>query len=230
MLRQPGELPTYSSTLSLLNLAVVGIDAGAEDGEILDKIETARGLFSTTVPFDVGLLFCEVAEADLRLRQGRIGEARAAFERCLPLGMERIEELATFCLERLAAVGNGMSDDIQTPLNWATVFLVFALKNKNKLGIHHALKCLGDIFVAVGDDATAVGLFEVALAGFDFMSVHRRKGDCLVRIADIHERSGDIQKSIPLWTEAVPLFEKSLQSKDADRLKSKLAHLGERGA
>ncbi|KAJ7108613.1 hypothetical protein C8R44DRAFT_803204 [Mycena epipterygia] len=221
---QRRELPTYSSTFSLLNLAVIGVATGVEDEQLQHNIDTARGLFSTTLPFTRGLVFCDLAEADLNLRQGHLSLARTTFEQNLRAGIHNFEEAATFCLERLANIGYGMND-LQPTLNWAALFLGLTLKTKNKLGIHNALKCLGDIYIVLGDDVTALSLFNVALSGFQFMDVQRRKGDCLARIADIYERKGDVQESIAWWTAARPLFEKALQRKEVERIDSKLASL-----
>ncbi|KAJ7170239.1 hypothetical protein C8R43DRAFT_90464 [Mycena crocata] len=219
---QRGDLPTVSSALSLLNLAVIGVETGVCDADILHNIETTRRLIRTTLPFAGGLIFCDLAQAALHLRQGNVVVARQILSQSLRATTGNLEEAVTFCLERLANFEYGL-DDIQTTLNWATLFLIFSLKTRNKLGCHNALKCLGDIFVAEADDTTGISLFEVALTGFDFMDVQRRRGECMVRIANIQERKGNLHKAVDLWAAAKPLFERSLQRKEMEQVDMKLA-------
>jgi hypothetical protein len=130
-------------------------------------------------------------------------------------------EGALICLERLADLSTGMKN-VQTTLRWAGVFLGLALKMKEKLPTLKALRCLGQILCAEGDNETALCLFNVALDGFTVMDIHRWRGDCMVRIADILEEK-DIFKSVGLWKAARPLFERSSQVKDITCIDVKLA-------
>jgi hypothetical protein len=57
------------------------------------------------------------------------------------------------------------------------------------------------------------------------MDVHRWRADCLVHIADIWERRGDIVKSVELWNAARPLFQRSSQAKDLVRIDRKLTDM-----
>jgi hypothetical protein len=87
----------------------------------------------------------------------------------------------------------------------------------------HTFRCLGQIFLAEGDDETALRLFKVALDGFTFMDVHHWRADCMVRIADILNNRGEVMKAVELWKTARPLFERSSQMKDIAWIDAKLA-------
>ncbi|KAJ7245557.1 hypothetical protein C8J57DRAFT_1524276 [Mycena rebaudengoi] len=88
-----------------------------------------------------------------------------------------------------------------------------------------AFRCLGQIFLAEGDDETALSLFNVALDGFTFMGVHRWRADCMVQIADILNGCGEAIKAIELWKAVRPLFECSSQMKDIIKVDKKLAEV-----
>ncbi|KAJ7903237.1 hypothetical protein B0H13DRAFT_2335193 [Mycena leptocephala] len=47
--------------------------------------------------------------------------------------------------------------------HWTFLFLVQALKSKQRLAIHKALQFLGDLFLAQGERNTATSLFAVAM-------------------------------------------------------------------
>jgi hypothetical protein len=51
---------------------------------------------------------------------------------------------------------------------------------KEKLGILKALQFLGDVFLAQGEEYTALNLFTVALEGFTAMDVHRSRAECML--------------------------------------------------
>lgn len=55
------------------------------------------------------------------------------------------------CLERLADLSTAMNN-VQTTLQWAGIFLALALQTKGKLAIMKVFRCLGQIYVAQGDD------------------------------------------------------------------------------
>ncbi|KAJ7806268.1 hypothetical protein B0H13DRAFT_1929690 [Mycena leptocephala] len=81
---------------------------------------------------------------------------------------------------------------------------------REKLGIHKALQFLGDAFLAQDDEHTAINLFTVALEGFTYM-----------------DGQGDLLKAVELWTTARPLFEKSSQAKQVEKIDQRLAGVDE---
>ncbi|KAJ7245078.1 hypothetical protein C8J57DRAFT_1680067 [Mycena rebaudengoi] len=125
----------------------------------------------------------------------------------------------------IAIIDIACMNSISTTLRWSGVFLSLALKCKEKFHTMQAFRCLGQIFLAEGDDETALSLFNVALDGFTFMDVHRWRADCMVRIADILNSRGEVMKAVGLWKTARPLFERSSQMKDIIKLDAKLAEV-----
>ncbi|KAJ6548159.1 hypothetical protein DFH09DRAFT_1087359 [Mycena vulgaris] len=101
-----------------------------------------------------------------------------------------------------------------------------SLRQKEKLGIHKALKFLGDFYLAEGDQQTAISLFTTALEGFTKMDVHRSGGECMVRLGDISKQNGDAEKAVELWRTARPLFEHSSQAKQIVQIDDRLAGVG----
>jgi hypothetical protein len=102
------------------------------------------------------------------------------------------------------------------------MFLVLTLKSGDKLATMKAFRCLSQIVVAQEDDETALSLFRVALDGLTFMDVHQWKADCIVRMADITQRRGDMMKTLELWKAARPLFHRSSQAKEVTQIDRKL--------
>ncbi|KAJ7288717.1 hypothetical protein C8J57DRAFT_1642867 [Mycena rebaudengoi] len=114
-------------------------------------------------------------------------------------------------------------NNFQNTLRWAAIFISLGLISKTKLATMKAIHCLGKLLAAEGDDESAFSLFTVALEAFTFMDVHCWRADCMVQIADIYEKRGEIQKSVGQWKMARPLFERSSQAKDVTRLDRRLA-------
>jgi hypothetical protein len=168
-------------------------------------------------------LIADHAAAELCLRDGASGTASAMFEKCFAQSQD-MTDLALLCLERLGDLSTGMNS-IQTTLRWIGIFLGLTLKCKDKHRTVQALRCLGQILSAEGDDETALSLFTVALDGFTFMDIHRWRADCMVRIGDILNNHGEIMKAVELWKAARPLFERSSQMKDMVKLDAKLAEV-----
>jgi hypothetical protein len=97
------------------------------------------------------------------------------------------------------------------------------LKTKKKLEIHKGIQYLGDVYLAEGDQHTAISLFTVALEGFTVMDVHRSRGECMLRLGDILNQDGDILKAVNLWETGRPLFERSSQAKQTTGIAERLA-------
>ncbi|KAJ7479310.1 hypothetical protein FB451DRAFT_1172422 [Mycena latifolia] len=204
----PGHLPTSNTVFSQLNLALIDIATGASFEShylCLSDRET----------------YCDMAQADLYLRSQQRLEANQLLAVCYKAARGKLEEGATFCLERLGDLSHGLNDHITTA-GWAGVYIVSALKSKDKLATMKALKCFGELFLADGDGQTALSLFTVAVDGFTFMDVHRWKGVCMTRIADILERGGNISKAVELWTSGRALLERCSQIADVTQVTEKL--------
>ncbi|KAJ7245329.1 hypothetical protein C8J57DRAFT_1242321 [Mycena rebaudengoi] len=159
---------------------------------------------------------------DLNLAQGDSQAARAILVSCYTSTRGKADGGAMFCLERLADYRHRLYDP-QTTLGWTCVYIGAARKTGNKLALMKGLACIAEIFIAWGDDSTALSILEVTLSRFTYMGVHRWRADCFERMGEIYERRGQLVKACELWTSARPLFERSSQAQAVARLDSRLA-------
>ncbi|KAJ7856997.1 hypothetical protein B0H13DRAFT_1902417 [Mycena leptocephala] len=208
----------YRYGWALLNVAEIDVLIGAPKNEVQRNCARARKM-SNTVGDVEGVTLCDVILADLYLREGNSLAAKTILKRCLKVAL--YSQVQTYCLERLGDTScwgcfHGM-------WSWTTVFLVHSLKRKERLGIHKALRSLGDIFLAQHDQHTATSLFTVALEGFTEMDVHRSRAECVLRLGDISMGHGDLLKAVEFWERARPLFERSSQAKQVQHINERLA-------
>jgi tetratricopeptide (TPR) repeat protein len=217
----PVDQDVYAHAGGLLNIAQIGVSTSMEKNRVLMHIEKAREIFQTA-NLVTTITMCDIVLADLYLREGDIVTAKRLFEKYLKF--EHIE-IKSYCLERLADVGQWRV--VSGMFGWTTIFLVHALKFKERLGINKALKFMGDIFLAQNDEATALNLFTVALEGFTLMDVHRSRAECMLQLGDISKGRGNMLKAVELWETARPLFEKSSQAKQVENIDERLASVGE---
>ncbi|TFK37268.1 hypothetical protein BDQ12DRAFT_753347 [Crucibulum laeve] len=110
-------------------------------------------------------------------------------------------------------------------MNIYILSLVTAHKLQHNPYIHQALRCIGDAFLALDNINTAISLFKIALEGFTEMDIHRGKGECMIRLGDIAHLRGELGKARNLWTDAIPLFQKSEQSKEVIKCENRLQML-----
>ncbi|KAJ7261954.1 hypothetical protein C8J57DRAFT_1633455, partial [Mycena rebaudengoi] len=215
---------SYDAILAKLNIAFIDITTGADSKVIQQNLDMAQSQLKALYGFQSrqASLIADITAAELCLRDGAPGTAKALFELFFASSQDISSDLALLCLERLGDLPTGMNDT-STALRWTGVFLGLALKCKEKGQTMQAFCCLGQIFSAEGDDGTALSLFNVAFDGFTFMDVHRWRADCMVQIADILQNRGDIIKAVALWKTAKPLFERSSQMNDVTRIDTKLA-------
>jgi tetratricopeptide (TPR) repeat protein len=207
-----------------LNIAIIDTVTGGYSKLIHQNLDICQFHLKTLYGF-LGRetsLIADYAAAELCLQDGLHGAAREMFQKCFASSQDISTELALYGLGRLGDFSTRMNDTFTT-LQWAGVFLGLALKFKDKHQTMQAVRCLGQIFSARGDNETALSLFSVALDGFTFMDVHRWRADCMVRIANILQDFGEITKAIELWKTARPLFERSSQTKDVTWIDAKLA-------
>jgi hypothetical protein len=204
------DVPSVMTAWSYFGVALIDSAIGADPDLIRRNVDIAADQFTTSLAFPMGASLCNVVYADLHLREGNPDLARTLLEESFLAMREKLGEGVIECLERLAELSNWM-DDINTTLQWATVFLTWSLKAKNRLATMKALRCLGDIFAAHDEADTALTLFEVALEGFTLMGVHGCRGECMVRMSSIFEKRRNIDQSVSLLRAARPLFERSSQ-------------------
>ncbi|KAJ7033894.1 hypothetical protein C8F04DRAFT_604874, partial [Mycena alexandri] len=209
---------------ALLNIAIVDAEISGREDDTYRNIDQARTLFGRLAYVDEHN-FCEVVMGQLQLAKGETFIAKATFEKYLQLFWIRHAEGTSYCLERLADTSRwGVSDSAWTS-RYAVVYLAFSMKTQNRLALHRALRCLADVFLVHGDEATAEKLFNVALKGFSSMGIYHDSGICMLRLGDLGKKQGDHVKAAALWTEAQPQFERALQTKDAACIEERLADL-----
>jgi hypothetical protein len=214
----------YQAIVTKANIALIDTAIGADSKTILDNLDNCRRYIKGLHGIQQrGLsLLLDQRLADLFLRDGDHTAANILLAQTFAAAQFIDKEQALICLERLADLSTGLGS-IETTLGWSVLFLGMALNARDKLKTMSAFRCLAQNFAALGKDETALNMFTIALDGFSFMDIHRWRADCMVHIADICERQGEVVKSVRLWKAARPLFERSSQAKDMTRINVKLA-------
>jgi hypothetical protein len=85
------------------------------------------------------------------------------------------------------------------------------------------------MFLRQKDENTAISLFTVALVGFTYMDVHQSRAQCMLRLGDISNGRGDLQKARELWETARPLFACSSQAEEVQCVDERLAYVSNYG-
>ncbi|KAF8155265.1 hypothetical protein K438DRAFT_1987166 [Mycena galopus ATCC 62051] len=167
--------------------------------------------------------------AELKLYCGDPENARGEFLQCLKTSRGLYPELQHLCLAALGDPKHGMHSAFETLL-WAVVSLAFARRMKNLVATLNALRCLADAHSILKDDETALHLFHAALEGGTNMDIHRLRAECMVGIADIMLRRGDLAQAKEMWTGTYPLFVRSSRMKDAAAVEERLQQLSDNNA
>jgi tetratricopeptide (TPR) repeat protein len=202
------------------SMAGIDIETGVETNQIRQDLENTKLIFESIMN-PPGITLCEVYLAYVDIREGLLVKAKFSLERAFALTRGNDQEVSIFCLNKLGDPTSQLSD-IHITLGWTLVLLAFAQTGGNTIAIYHALRCLGDIFLAQHDDGTALSLFQVAFDGFTAMDIYRSKGVCALRMGDIFHRQGNEQKAVELWKIARPLFVRSSQFQDVARIDGRI--------
>ncbi|KAJ7797980.1 hypothetical protein B0H14DRAFT_3546462 [Mycena olivaceomarginata] len=141
---------------ALLNIAEVDIMIGHPAEDVDNTLGKAKEIFSS-VNDQQGIKYCDMFWAYMEFRVGK----SAKFLQALHSAWEKENQIVSFCLERLANVNAWQSAGSQ--FRWPVVYLGYAYKTKEKLGLHKALLFLGDVFISNEDEDTAQNLWVVAL-------------------------------------------------------------------
>ncbi|KAJ7923750.1 hypothetical protein B0H13DRAFT_1864556 [Mycena leptocephala] len=213
----------YNYGFALLNVAEIDVLIGAPKDDVQRNCDRAK-MFLDTVGDAEGVAICDVILADVHMSEGNSLAAKRILESCLRVTLE-YSQIQTHCLERLGDASCwGGSEQMSS---WTTVFLVHALKRKEKLGTYKALQFLGDVFLSQNNEHTATNLFTVALEGFTQMDVHRSRAECMLRFGDISMGHGDLLKAVEFWERARPLFERSSQAKQVQHIDERVTDISE---
>ncbi|KAJ7869419.1 hypothetical protein B0H13DRAFT_1896660 [Mycena leptocephala] len=219
------EQDMYTYACGLYNLAELDVVLGAPAADVLQNVDKANDIFKASCN-GLGVANCDKILADLNLREGDTVAATTGFQQCINSFRGNYVEGVSYCLERLADVTR-WATDIQHPSTWTAVYLAHAYKSNEKLALYKALLFLGDISLSHGDVDTAHNLFVVGLDGFTFMDIHRGRAQCMLRLGNLARERGEPSKAAEFWTEARPLFQRSLQLRDVAQIDSNLATFSE---
>ncbi|KAJ7454939.1 hypothetical protein B0H11DRAFT_2324377 [Mycena galericulata] len=194
--------------VALVNIASIDVILGVFDSEpkVLAAIELPHRIF-TSRQFLFGLLLCDRVLADFLLYQGRKAKAKEMFEKCVGSVCGWFEESFMACVRTLGDIT--LWHDVRSSTHWATTYLAYGRTNSSVTSISWALRLLGDIFREDGDDETSGALFEVALQEFTRMGIYRGRAECLLRLAEIAERTGKHQVRTEYLSEARRMYLKS---------------------
>ncbi|KAJ7348385.1 hypothetical protein DFH08DRAFT_1000134 [Mycena albidolilacea] len=206
---------------ALLNIALIDLIIGEAKNDVQRNLDAARKIF-TNLGYSEVTICCDMILADLQLRTNNTPSTGVLFQKCLELTWGKDSQIVSFCLERLADVSRWSVTEHRR-FTWPVVYIGYAQQTNEKLALHKALFCLGDVFISNADEDTAHSLFTVALEGFTYMDVHRSRAQCMLRLGDLAQKQGDSLKATDLWNAARPLFERSLQWKDIAQIDIRLA-------
>ncbi|KAK6977219.1 ATPase-AAA-core domain-containing protein [Favolaschia claudopus] len=210
----------------LLNITQIDVIIGTHAHEVQLKIDELKEIFSALQDI-VAEQYTEMVSAYLSQREGNYAYAQSVLATYFHEFFGNNAEYALYANERLADLERWEAEYFDKTFVWAMIYLSYTIKLKNKLALNKALACIGQIYLAQCDLETAHNLFTVALKGFTQMGVHHDRARCLLYIGNIAEQEGNVGKATEVWTRARPLFEKSLQAKDVDKLDAKLANMVE---
>ncbi|KAJ7764419.1 hypothetical protein B0H16DRAFT_1800010 [Mycena metata] len=188
------------------NIAAVGVRTGMPEEGICRHLDEARPIFKA-LQIPPAITYCEMVLADLELRKGNAAIVKEIFQEHPKLPLSDPGGIG-FCLEQLADAARWPATEWESTA--PVVYLVHALKMRDKLGIHKALLFLADIFIPA-NEATARNLIKTTLTWFTGMDVPHYNGKCLLRFGDLAELRGNRTQAEEHWQRARPLFERSSQ-------------------
>ncbi|KAF8209179.1 hypothetical protein K438DRAFT_1811871 [Mycena galopus ATCC 62051] len=208
-----------SYAMSLLNVGLVDIMIDQAKEDIYHKLQVAQEILRRESIIDITA--CDTVEAMVELRDEKFDSAKAKFQERLCLSWGTDAEVRNFCLEQLANIKAWPAN--MWGYEWPSIYLASAAKSKAKLDLHKALLFLGDAFIVKNDENSATNLYQVALAGFTRMDVHRSRAQCMIRLGDLASKHGCTSEAFSFWEAARPLFERASQTKDVAQIDSRLA-------
>ncbi|KAJ6482733.1 hypothetical protein C8R45DRAFT_932330 [Mycena sanguinolenta] len=211
---------------AILNLAYIDIHIGGTAESVHKNLAIAADIFSSR-PFHPGIAFCQMVKAVVDLKEHTFDLAQIGFQKCLHSSNVLNVLNKSLCLEQLANISVWPATGKQSNLKWPVIYLSLAYTSKDKLSLHKALLFLGDVFIANGDEPTAIILYTTALEGFTHMDVHQSRGQCMLRLGDVAHKYKNTTEAIVYWKTAQPLFEKSSQVKEMAQIDSRLAIIGQ---
>ncbi|KAK6996522.1 AAA domain-containing protein [Favolaschia claudopus] len=199
---------------ALINIASLDTYTGGNEEPISQYLDTATSAFQAA-RYPRGISACELARADLLLREGQPAAAGVEYLRLLKSAGSSDDEIAVFCIMKLADPTHPVHGNAESG-RWAVVYFAFTMRgpSRNQLALHQALRCLGDVLTHQGDDDSAFNVLEVALQRFTTMDVHQHRAECMRTMGDILFKRKQFQNAREMWVAARPLFKRSQQVKE----------------
>jgi tetratricopeptide (TPR) repeat protein len=212
----------YFHANALRTLVQFDIIMGMDEAAIIPLLAASREL-STQLSWPHSLILCDILQCELDLRRG---ERLSAYPMLKDLASraDSDAEVVYLSLEILGELSNKLCG-LEETARWAATYFAFASKTNDIGHTYQALRYLGDIFLAQGDEDTALNVFQAVLDGSTEMNINRRRADCMSRIGDIILRRGDADQAKLTWEAARPLFARSSRATDVMGIDSKLAQL-----
>jgi tetratricopeptide (TPR) repeat protein len=207
---------------ALQELAQIDIIIGSEDSLVIENLSAAKEL-STQLGWAHGGMMSDLNQCQLDIRAGKGVEVYPTLVKLVKAARSLAHVLGC-SLEVLGNLLNGLCG-VADKFRWAITYFAFARNTKDLSHTYQALRYVGDLFLAEGDEQSAMNVFQAVLDASTEMDVHRRRADCMSRIGDILLRQGQIERAKTMWKEARPLFLRSSRAQDVDAIDTKLANL-----
>ncbi|KAJ7786976.1 hypothetical protein B0H13DRAFT_2395287 [Mycena leptocephala] len=193
-----------------------------ETADILSNLYAAKTVY--TAVDSPRIVWCSVLAAKVNLMCGNTEIARVGLLECISKSRGIFPDIVRDSLAVLADPRHKMHGPMDS-FRWAVVYFASAQKDNMPADRLEALRRLADVHTMMGDDETALHLFQTALKGGTSMGIHRLRAECMVGIGDIMLRRRDSMQTMDMWKAAHPLFVRSSGRKDAALVKQRLQKL-----
>jgi hypothetical protein len=217
----PTRSPMYHAH-ALCGMVEMDILMEGETADVLSNLNAAEAVYTSV---DSGrIVSCSVLVAKINLMRGDTEIARVALLGCISKSRGIFPDIVRDSLAALADPRHRMHGPMDS-FRWAVVYFASTQKDSMPADRLEALRRLADVHTMMGDDETALHLFQTALKGGTSMGIHRLRAECMVGIGDIMLRRRDSMQAMDMWKAAHPLFVRSSGRKDAALVKQRLQKL-----
>ncbi|KAJ7630061.1 hypothetical protein DFH06DRAFT_1439649 [Mycena polygramma] len=213
----PEKFPLYHGH-SLAAIADIDVAVGVfnSEGEVTAALVKPRQIFAAH-NYLFGPPLCDKIVADFLLADGRTLEAVKMYDACVQSLRAESTEFILGCMLKLGDI-TLRPDAVRSTTHWATAYLACGKITGNVSAVIWALRLLGDIFRAEGDEETSASLFQLALEEFTRMDIYRGRADCLLRLAEMAQKRGENNVATEHFREARRMFLKSGMVLEAEKI------------
>jgi tetratricopeptide (TPR) repeat protein len=209
---------------ALCGMVEMDILMEGETADVLSNLNAAKAIYIAVD--SPRIVWCSAVAAKINLLRGDTENARVAFLKCLSKSRGIFPDIVRDSLAALADPRHKMHGPMDS-FRWAMVYFASAQKANKPADRLDALQRLADIYLLMGDDETALHLFQAALEGGTKMGIHRLRAECMARIGDIMLRRRDTMSAMDMWEAAHPLFIRSSCRKDAALVEERIQKLSQ---